>query len=244
MAEYLSALWAHWVALMSGVVGLLIGISLRVGRKISQTISSWSDIPDWAFIGIGAIALFWASYAAWCDQFKEVSRLKTELESARDAGKPKLGVQIMQVSSGPAGGTAIGNVIFLIVSVSNSGADSIAGGYRLRVDRPDGSHASIKPLLMRDGFTCTAKDGTTIKYVEADAIYEKTSVPIKSGDKKSGPLIYFQAKNEPLPVGGDKLTVTVLDFLGKEYSGEMILTERDSTLLYFPGSGGKVSSKD
>jgi hypothetical protein len=65
MADYLSALWIHWVALMSGVVSLVLGIGLRVGRRVSSKVRGWTDIPDWIFVIVGALCLFFAGYQAW-----------------------------------------------------------------------------------------------------------------------------------------------------------------------------------
>ena len=65
MRNYLSALWGHRVALMSGLVGLLMAVSLRIGRQVSTNIRLWSDIPDWMFICVGAACLFWAGYLTW-----------------------------------------------------------------------------------------------------------------------------------------------------------------------------------
>jgi hypothetical protein len=63
---------------MSGVVGLMLGISLRVGRSFSETINHWSDVPDWLFICVGVFCLFWAGYAAWRTEHRELEQLKSK----------------------------------------------------------------------------------------------------------------------------------------------------------------------
>ena len=63
---------------MSGVVSLAIGIALRVGRSVSETMRQWSDTPDWLFICIGVLCLFWVGYAAWQTEHRELERLKSK----------------------------------------------------------------------------------------------------------------------------------------------------------------------
>ena len=87
MPEYLSALWMHWVALMSGIIGLLIGLGLRIGRRTSETIKGWSDIPDWIFICIGLVGLFWAGYAAWQDKNQALIALEQKLQTPKFGGR-------------------------------------------------------------------------------------------------------------------------------------------------------------
>jgi hypothetical protein len=84
MAEYLSALWKHWVSLMTGVVGLIVAFCLRIGRNISDKLKYWSDIPDWIFITVGIICLFWAGYATWKDQNKKVTALEKQIDDLKN----------------------------------------------------------------------------------------------------------------------------------------------------------------
>jgi hypothetical protein len=83
--EYLAALWMHWVALMSGIVSLLIGIGLRVNRRVS--LNKLADIPDWIFISIGIICLFWAGYNAWDDKNTALITLQEKLKAPEFVGE-------------------------------------------------------------------------------------------------------------------------------------------------------------
>ena len=87
MDEYLSALWIHWVALMSGGLALVIGIALRISKRFWATAKSWSDIPDWLFIIVGVGCLFWAGYAAWKDKNVALLELQKRLSVPQFEGE-------------------------------------------------------------------------------------------------------------------------------------------------------------
>ncbi len=87
MRNYIWALWGHWVALMSGLVGLLITVGLRIGRQFSTNISLWSDIPDWLFACVCATGLLWAGYAAWDDEHRALVNLQERLRSPEFTGE-------------------------------------------------------------------------------------------------------------------------------------------------------------
>jgi len=83
MADYIAALWAHWLALMTGIVTLLAGAAIRAIRRFkrgdtdaaSALIADASgripeikrhhqylhEIPDWIFIVVGILCMF-----HWC----------------------------------------------------------------------------------------------------------------------------------------------------------------------------------
>ncbi len=73
MFEYGSALIGHWVALMSGIVSVAIGVFLRVRQWRSKIENS--DITNRAFMGVGLLCIFYAGYQAWSDEHKKVLRL-------------------------------------------------------------------------------------------------------------------------------------------------------------------------
>lgn len=130
MAEYLSALWAHWAALMSGLVGLLMGIFLRIGRRMSATIKKWIDIPDWVFICIGLICLFWAGYAAWQDKNLELITLQGRLKS------PEFSGHLSTISSGSVNGCPI--IVVDGVLTNPVGPPSAAINWKMIVEFPNG----------------------------------------------------------------------------------------------------------
>ena len=71
---------------MTGLVGLLIGIGLRAGKQVSNDMKSWSDIPDWLFICVGLICLFWAGYATWNDKNQALIALQERLKAPELGG--------------------------------------------------------------------------------------------------------------------------------------------------------------
>jgi hypothetical protein len=86
MQEYLPALWIHWVALMSGTISLFIAVGLRIGRRFSRVAKGWSDIPDWIFISVGIVCLFWAGYGAWQDKNTALLDLQDKLKTPKFDG--------------------------------------------------------------------------------------------------------------------------------------------------------------
>jgi hypothetical protein len=89
--EYLSALLQHWVALMTGIVSLVIGLWLRFGKV---NIESGPDIPNWAFFSITVICIFISGYQAWADKNTTLLALQKKLQT------PELPGEITQASRG------------------------------------------------------------------------------------------------------------------------------------------------
>jgi hypothetical protein len=130
MGEYLAALWIHWVALMSGVIGLLIGVGLRVGRRLSETIRHWSDLPDWIFICIGIVCLFFAGYFTWQDKNEALIALQEKLKA------PTFNAQVATVFIGYRGNQPL-VIISGIISNPAGPASSIIA-WRISVEFPNG----------------------------------------------------------------------------------------------------------
>lgn len=54
----------------------------------------WSDIPDWVFICVGILCLFWSGYAAWQDKNKALIALQEKLKA------PEFGGELGMVATG------------------------------------------------------------------------------------------------------------------------------------------------
>jgi len=88
---------------MSGIFSVLISIGMRIGRRISKTVKTWSDIPDRLFVIIGAICLFLAGYFTWQDQQRKVKELQSSLVFAQEQNNPKLSAEILSFANGDIG---------------------------------------------------------------------------------------------------------------------------------------------
>lgn len=75
--EFARALWRHWASLMSGIVSLFIGISLRVVHDLGR-LPSVSEVPDWVLMTFGVACLFWAEFRVWKDTHHELLRLRND----------------------------------------------------------------------------------------------------------------------------------------------------------------------
>lgn len=246
MGEYLAALLVHWVALMSGIVGLLIGIGLRIGRRTSETIKKWNDIPDWLFICVGIILLFYAGYKAWDDQKKQVDDLKNKLTIEMDKNTIKLGGEIRQITTVTPSGNKNKLGFLFTVSIWNSGADSAIRGYWAKASFENHILNNIQSAMISDeGLTLHGETGKPLRiYFPSDTIYEKTTTPLTKGEFRTG-IIYFEIEK------GDKIKdmesarkldwiLYFTDYLGKVYEIYFKKEEgHEGSVKYFPGTGGK-----
>jgi len=158
MGNYIAALWKHWVSLMSGVAGLLVGIGLRVGKNFSTAMALWSDIPDWLFICIGTTCLFFAGYAAWRDERRALVALRNRLKT------PELRCELQMLSIAPSGNNKQDSIIAVSGAVTNPlGPPSAACGWSMKLEFPDGTELlSQCPLLPSESVRFTDNQGNGI----------------------------------------------------------------------------------
>jgi hypothetical protein len=141
MPEYLAAIWAHWVALMSGVVGLLLGIGMRVGRQISERLRRWTDIPGWIFIIVGVLCILYAGYQTWSDEHTSLLSLQRSLAS------PEFPVEV-----GPAfvGTYDPGNFLLLVMQgdvLNPHGPPSAGVHFKMTIEMNDGTvYTEVEPV--------------------------------------------------------------------------------------------------
>ena len=205
MADYLTALWHHWVSLMSGIVGVLIGLGLRVGRRVSPTISSWSDVPDWVFIIIGVVALSYAGFLSWTDEHRKVTELQKKLSAPEMEGTIE---SVMYGSVGATGNDLLMTVAGLIrnphgppASLFDWSAVLVLGQTELR--------GTIVPAPI--GTAHMGFDGTGSLLLRGDEFWPRvTTAPISAGGGAGG-WIWFNFKGispKDLDAGTAILTVS------------------------------------
>ncbi len=161
---------------MSGIVGLLIGIGLRIGRRISDTINQWSDVPDWIFICIGLIFLFFAGYAAWNDKNNALLALQKRLAT------PQLGGRLNSVAYGDMNGEPL--IVVGGIFTNPLGPPTAIVRWTIRIEFPNGEIIEGKiPLLPKD---------------EINKIIGQTQFMLSLKHDSS-----WMAKGEtPIPIGG------------------------------------------
>ena len=128
--------------------------------------------------------------------------------------------------------------VFMLISVKNLGAPSIAEGFRLSIKYRD-IKTETRPTFIPDGYTLTGEDGKTLaKFTRNEAIYEKTITPIPKGALVRGWLRYH-VTNIPDSVrhlSGLIYTVHFTDITDKEYATTYTSTGIKSEPTYLPGS--------
>ena len=178
--EYFSALWQHWVALMSGVVGVMIGLALRIGRLVSTRVSKWPDIPDILFVVVGLGCLGFAGYQAWSDKRQELIKLQERLQTPN----------LMVDNPGLLSGTMNGHPFIIVAGAIRNPTGPASGTFNWRMyarlhsgDVVNGkTHlASVKDLEIPVPHT-----KTTLKCAAADWWPTRTAQPIPTGGMESG----------------------------------------------------------
>jgi hypothetical protein len=195
--DFLLAVLSQWVALMSGIASVIIGLWLRAKKT--------QDIGSKAFFFVGLACMLLAFFLAWRDEHKSKLALM-------DFGLPKLSGSIDQaaVLKLPEGFTGI----ILWVTIRNLGAPSTVDSYRLESCTTDGSRINLPleaaPQNVVFGDMGKAKTMDT----SHGAIYDKTAEqPIPRGGASRG--MVFSRTDLPL---ADKFVLKFNDVTGKTIS--------------------------
>src|ERR1700683_2939804 len=150
MSDYISALLQHWDSLMSGIVSVAMGVGLRIGKRVSGRMKNWSDVPDWIFVLIGVVCLFFAGYRAWQDQHVRASGFESELKQERDNGRPKLQGRIDGISVAPAGKHNEDSIVSIEGVIKNQGAPSVLDNWDVKLKFSDKEIVKGEPMIMPD----------------------------------------------------------------------------------------------
>jgi hypothetical protein len=230
MRDYLSALWVHWAALMSGIISVIVGVSLRVGRHVSNAVNAWSDIPDWLFIAVGVVGLFYAGFLTWRDQLNESRTLDQRL---KELSVPAFVIDAHNTLGKPVSDSD--SIILVLMHITNRGAPSVIKQPIVKVIRdgkelntqwlgippgpielqqPNGAKAVIQQnqyLLSRAGENPIGRNGAAEGFIWV-------RVPGLKGDALVGSLV----------------KVTIRDVIDKAYSFESTLGMDNRNLFASP----------
>lgn len=207
VTSFLSALANHWISLMSGVVSLILTLIFRARKE---------DVANKTFLGIAALCFLFAFYLTWQDE-----RVKNRLTC-----------QIDKVVAGEWPDSKVTQV-FVLVSVRNAGAQTIAENYKLHIQASD-IECKATPTPLPKGYPIKPSDkAPTTTFDQAGSLIEKTNKHIESGDMVQGWLRFALGTPEATPSPdlirrpGVKYTVTLSDVSGNVCTAEHVMTEGD-----------------
>jgi len=224
--QYAVATGSHWVALMTSIVSLAVGIYEKFKGKIDARI----------FYAVALACFILAGFQAWRDENLRVADLNAKLNAQRN---PEFSCGIDQVSDLVNQGGAMGSsVVLLIANVKNTGAESTADSYSLVAQMLDGSVIHGRPLTIPERLPVTYVNGFQRIVSANQALYAKTASPVEHNAFKRG-FLMFQLQGlstEQLEASVKLYVLTFKDIYGKEtgcssrpdYSGP-------GTTLSFPG---------
>lgn len=171
---------------MSGTVGLIIVVSLRLGRRISPRIEKWNDIPDWLFVVVGLVSLFFAGYLAWSDEHNQVAGLKHTIDTL---SVPELKGEIPFLAFAPADE---GVVMTIEVTIMNEGAPSIAKNFSLVVNASGTSVKGERVSMPPGTFTLGADNGARLTLPKSDYLPLRASYnPVPRNGAVDGYMMFL-----------------------------------------------------
>lgn len=219
------------VALMSGVLSLTRELLLMYrGDQIHPPSLFWGSV--WA-------AFIIAMMTALVMQHKDVLTLRSALAAATDVKLPRLQGEVKGIVSGAS---PDGAFVFMLVAVTNCGAESAAVDYRARVTL--GSDTLVlQPKAIVDGFTLKDRALRPMASWSAeDCLPDKTTKPIHRGELVSGPIRFIVKARTPDELTDSRWTLEFKDVVGNNYeTPAIILDNKPIEFPYVPGSGTRFT---
>jgi hypothetical protein len=181
------------------------------------------------------------------DQIKASQIAVAQLEQTLEDQRPQLRIQINQIIVGNL--REFGRIgIVVVVTVRNTGSDSIADHWAFRIT-PNGGfprECDIQHVMGRTKFK------TDVGVFSTDqAIYDQTAKPIPRGGLARGFLLTIDTEGmtrEQIEADGTKLEVSCLDVTGRRVEAEHVRSEQDypkSTILrHLPGFETTLGRED
>jgi hypothetical protein len=100
-------------------------------------------LPPKLYVAIGIVTLFWAFFLAWKEAEKHRRQAVDDLAHERRAIEPSFVVEIKKVQYLPLSLQGLMEIRF-VVDVRNSGADSIADNWQVKIPRPLSDEQEIR----------------------------------------------------------------------------------------------------
>lgn len=207
--SFLTAVLSHWIALMSGVVSLGIGLWQRARH---------SKLTDKIFWSVAGVCFSLAIFLAWRDEHTSQLTTKKELEEVTNPAAPRFRAEIEQViveDNHSLGGATV----FVLLSVRNLGADSIAEKFLLHIRASDLEYKN-GPTEFTGETPLTLPDGSKITLRRQDSLGVKASEPVRHGALIRGWLMFVmpKVKADALREPGTYYEVSFADVVNKQLS--------------------------
>ena len=201
IAEWIRAVFSNWVFLMSGIVSVALSIVSHIRKK---------TITGRIFFILGIFLLFVATFLSWRDEYNKVK--------AADESRPKF---VLEIGRGIAKYGFHGNNTLVILTgrITNRGADSAVLDYRA-VFQVGNSKTEISLSKLNGPIDFPLSKDAQITIRPEDVIADRTDKPIPKGGFVTGhfPFIIPGDRTSDLESGAATISVTISDYLGKEYS--------------------------
>jgi len=204
LREFILALVADWVSLMSGIASVILALL--------GTIRKWQDVPRWAFITAAAICFFVASARIWTTEHR-----KYLVEVERN--KPDFSFTAGLVFSFYSTENDV-TIVLATVRIVNSGADSAVIDWNAHWKSPNLDTNANCIQILSEPFKIQLPNGQPFVMNRSEQIMNRTSVPIPRGGKATGWLpISVPGSVAPNGLSDDTvITVTITDYTGKSYT--------------------------
>jgi hypothetical protein len=119
MRAYYFSVVSHWIASMSGVVSVAIGLFERAKKKLDARV----------FYLVAGLCLFIACFQAWQD----VRRSSADLQDKLNNRQPNFGLELSGAVIGPTKKNSTITVIVLMGRIKNSGAASLVENWKMEL---------------------------------------------------------------------------------------------------------------
>ncbi len=182
-----------------------------VALTIYGAVRKWKQVPSSAIFAAAVICFVLASARIWTTEHR---KYLAEVERNTPVFSVRLGSAITTYNQDNKF-----TVIFLVVKIVNSGADSAVTDWRAHYKSPSLDIDADCIHIINDPFVTTVPSGPPFIMHRSENIMNRAAVPIPRGGMVDGwlPLRIPNMQN----VGSDtEIIVTVSDYKGKTYTGK------------------------
>ncbi len=231
---FFSAIFADWVALMSGIASVVLTI-LGVVRK-------WDTLPRRVLLIAALVCFFFAAARVWTGEHRARLLAESHLE---ELTKPKLSCEFGWVIAGnmihdpveaPIKEQPDLDVLAALI-IKNLGAPSIAKAFTATVILSSGRTIEGNMRTVPNKVTMQTPQGEPRTFFREDALYDKAYSPIQKGSEITGTLNFRLAgtNNGEFFKPGGKLIIRFMDVTGKGYECIHPMSGGGQEIKYLPG---------
>ncbi len=164
--------------------------------------------------------------------------MEGDLVAALDDRAPKLVGNFEQIVTGDSPEPKATQA-FILFTVRNHAAPSIAEGWRLKVTGP-GTNIELPPTTIPDSFTLSdSRTGKPkLRFHGKQALYEKAIEPIPRGGLVRGWLrfVFEGVDQDRIRAPGTRWSLSFADVTGKHYESDYVMSGKDGDPRYIPGA--------